>query len=76
MTTIAESPRNERTQRLKRIELAISPGRSLGPFRLGKEDRTSLFPLFQVIQHLFPFQVRRFGTPFNIFEIDPNSFPR
>lgn len=52
MTTIAESPRNERTQRTKRIELAIAPGRSLGPFRLGNKEQhlfslshpTSLYP--------------------------------
>ncbi|CDS07420.1 hypothetical protein LRAMOSA01369 [Lichtheimia ramosa] len=53
MTTIAESPRNERTQRTKRIELAIAPGRSLGPFRLGStlwdtiqylRDRPQFFP--------------------------------
>ncbi|KAI9319904.1 hypothetical protein BX666DRAFT_1917264 [Dichotomocladium elegans] len=35
MTTSTESPRNEKAQTSKRIELAISPGRSLGPFRLG-----------------------------------------
>lgn len=50
MTTIAESPRNERTQRPKRIELAIAPGRSLGPFRLGKKEQHFIL---SVIQHLF-----------------------
>ena len=35
MNTLSESPRNEKNHRSKRIELVITPGRSLGPFRLG-----------------------------------------
>ncbi|KAI7860115.1 hypothetical protein BDC45DRAFT_431743 [Circinella umbellata] len=35
MNITSESPRNEKNHRSKRIELVITPGRSLGPFRLG-----------------------------------------
>ncbi|KAI9493996.1 hypothetical protein BDB00DRAFT_871756 [Zychaea mexicana] len=50
---MAESPRNEKKQRSKRIELVITPGRSLGPFRLGStlwdtihylRERPNFFP--------------------------------
>lgn len=34
-TTAHDLPKQSQRQRSKRIELAIVPGRSLGPFRLG-----------------------------------------
>ncbi|KAI9255592.1 hypothetical protein BDA99DRAFT_517147 [Phascolomyces articulosus] len=53
MNTMSESPRNEKNLRSKRIELVITPGRSLGPFRLGStlwdtihylRERSNFFP--------------------------------
>ncbi|KAI8137434.1 hypothetical protein BJV82DRAFT_635366 [Fennellomyces sp. T-0311] len=57
MNTMTESPRNDKIQHSKRIELVITPGRSLGPFRLGStlwdtiqylRDRPKFFPAVEL----------------------------